>query len=367
MGMQSALVSPCRRAAAVAAAVAVLAVALGAAPGPAAADAPQVPTLAVQAARAGAAVEIDGTLQPVRQSTLAAQVGGNVVALAVRAGDRVKAGQLIARIDEREAQAGLARSEAAVAQADAEARNAKLHAERTRDLRAQGFVSQAALDVAETQARAAQAALQQAQAGRSQAALARGFAAVTAPFDAVVLATHVEAGDFAAPGRAIATVYAPGALRAVVQVPASRAAAARDAQRVEVRLADGRLLVPLSRILLPSADAVSQTVEWRLDLRESDSAGLLPGQSVRVAFGTSPVAAAAGAAPSPFVVPASAVLRRGELTAVYVVQDERFVLRAVRAGATLGDALEILAGLRAGERVALDAVRAGLAGAQPAK
>lgn len=363
MGMQSELASRRR----VVAGAVVLAVVLSAAPAPATADAPQVPTIVVQPARAGAAVEIDGTLQPVRQSTLAAQVGGNVVALAVKAGDRVKAGQPIARIDERETQAGLARSEAAVAQADAEARNAKLHADRTRELRAQGFVSQAALDVAETQARAAQAALRQAQAGRSQAALARGFATVTAPFDAVVLATHVEAGDFAAPGRAIATVYAPGALRAVVQVPASRAAAARDAQRVEVRGADGRRIVPVARSLLPTADAVSQTVEWRLDLPEADTGGLLPGQSVRVAFGAPSTAAGAGAAASPLVVPAGALLRRGELTAVQVVQGERFVLRAVRTGAAVGDAVEVLAGLRAGERVAADAIRAGLAGAQPAK
>ncbi len=308
-----------------------------------AASAAVVPTAVVQAAGGAAGFQIDGSLQPLRQSTVAAQVGGNILVLAVKAGDRVKAGQLIARIDERSAQAGLAQSEAGVAQAEATLRNARAHAERTRDLRAQGFISQAAVDVAESQLAAAQAGLLQAQAGRSQAALSRGFASVTAPFDAVVLATHVEA--------------------AVVQLPASRSAAARAAPSIEIELPDGRRVAPARRTDLPTADPVSQTVEWRLELAREDVAGLLPGQTVRVLFAG---AAAPSAAPSRLTVPAGAVLRRGELTAVYAVQEGQFVLKAVRLGATHGGAVEVLAGLKAGERVALDPVRAGLAGATPA-
>ncbi len=328
-----------------------------------AASAAVVPTAVVQAAGGAAGFQIDGSLQPLRQSTVAAQVGGNILVLAVKAGDRVKAGQLIARIDERSAQAGLAQSEAGVAQAEATLRNARAHAERTRDLRAQGFISQAAVDVAESQLAAAQAGLLQAQAGRSQAALSRGFASVTAPFDAVVLATHVEAGDLATPGRPLVTLYAPGEMRAVVQLPASRSAAARAAPSIEIELPDGRRVAPARRTDLPTADPVSQTVEWRLELAREDVAGLLPGQTVRVLFAG---AAAPSAAPSRLTVPAGAVLRRGELTAVYAVQEGQFVLKAVRLGATHGGAVEVLAGLKAGERVALDPVRAGLAGATPA-
>ncbi len=323
-------------------------------------EAPAVPTVAVGAAGAASGFEIDGSLQALRQSTLGAQVGGNVMQLAVKAGDRVKAGQLLVRIDERDVQAGLARGDAGVAQAEAEFRNARLAAERSRELRAQGFVSQAALDVAETQLKGAQAGLQQAQAGRAQAALARSFAAVTAPFDAIVLATHVEAGDLATPGRPLVTLFAPGALRAVVQLPASRSALARAATGVQVQLPGGAWVAPVARAELPVADAVSQTVEWRLDLPRDAAAGLAPGQNVRVRFAGSAAPATGGARPS---VPASAVLRRGELTAVYVQQPTGFVLKAVRLGAASGDQVEVLAGLKAGERVAVDAVRAGLAGA----
>jgi RND family efflux transporter MFP subunit len=256
---------------------------------------------------------IEGTLQALQQSTVAAQVGGNVLQLSVKAGDRVKAGALLARIDERELQAGLAGGDAGVAQAAAALAQAQQNATRTRDLRTQGFVSQASLDVAETQLQAAQAAHRQAQAGRSQAALARSFAAVTAPFDAVVLATHVEAGDLATPGRPLVTLYAPGKLRAVVQMPLSRSALARASTAVEIVLPGGRRVVPVSRTELPGTDAVSQTVEWRLNLAPEASVNLAPGQPVQVNF-----AGAASPAPSAtharLVVPAAAVLQRGELT-----------------------------------------------------
>lgn len=328
-----------------------------------------VPTASAQASGSARGLALDGVVQPVRQATVAVQVGGNVLALLVKAGDRVRAGQPLARVDERDLLAGLQRSEAGVAQADAEWRNARANAERTRDLRGKGFVSQAALDSAETQLRAAQAGLAQAQAARASAALARGFSQVQAPFDGVVLATHLEAGDLATPGRPIATVFAPGALRAVVQVPASMASAARAARELQVTLPDGRHWTPTASTLLPLTDPVSQTVEWRLDLPAvvpgQAEAAPSPGQSVRVSF----LAAAAPAGQAGALsVPASALLRRGELTALYVARDQGFALRAVRVGADRGAAgIEVLAGLRPGERYALDAVRAGLAGAVPAK
>ena len=340
---------------------ALLAAALGATAPLRAAEPVVVPTVVAQPAGVGGSFVLDGAIQAVRQSTLAAQTAGNVRTLAVKAGDRVKAGQLIARIDERDAQAGLLRAQAGVAEAHAQLRNAELSAQRQRELRQQGFVSQAALDVSETTAQAARAGLDQAQAAQEQAVLARSFATIAAPFDAWVLATHIEAGDLALPGRAVATIYSPGAMRAVVQVPSTRAAWARAARQVQVLLPNGRAVEPTSSTLLPSTDPVAQTIEWRLDLPASVVAAVMPGQSVQVRF------AAAGSSDSaPIVVPTPALLRRGELTAVYVVQGNRFVLRAVRVGADRGAAgIEVVAGLKAGERIAADAVRAGLADAVP--
>ncbi|MDM7951220.1 efflux RND transporter periplasmic adaptor subunit [Hydrogenophaga sp.] len=330
------------------------------------ASAPRVPVMNMGAQAVGAGLELDGSLQAVRQSTLSAQASGRIAQLSVKAGDRVKAGQVLAVIDDRATQAGVAQAQAGVAQADAQLANARAQYERTRDLRAQGFIAQAALDNAQSQLRAAEAGLAAARAGRTQSSLVQGFTRLTAPYDGWVLQTHAEAGALAMPGTPVLTVYAPQPIRAVVYVPASQQTAAAQAKRVEVRLpGDTAWVQPASVTSLPAADPVSQTVEWRLDLSAADGASQVPGRQVRVRF-------VIDAEQQRLVVPESALLRRGELTAVYVVvprgegQPSGFALRAVRTGASHGEAgLEVLAGLKAGDRVALDPVRAGLAGAQP--
>jgi RND family efflux transporter MFP subunit len=339
-----------------------------------AADTPlvSVPTVLVGTATAGSVQEFDAVVQPVHQATVNAQVGGNVLALRVKAGDSVRRGQALVRLDDRDVRASTARSDAAVAQADAELRNAQQAMDRNRELKKEGFISQAALDSATNQLQAAQAALRQTQAARTQATVAQGFAELVAPFDAVVLATHVEAGDLASPGRALVTLYEPGKMRAVVQVPASRVAQTVEAGDVQVLLPDGRSVAPTARELLPNADPVSQTVEWRLAL-PATAAMARPGQMVRVvaravAGAQAPEATSARGAPAAaeggrLSLPVQAILRRGELTGVYVAVPQGFALRAVRVGPAAGDRIDVLAGLRAGERVALDPVRAGLQGA----
>ncbi len=323
---------------------------------------PQVPVAQAQPRSVSSGFELDGVIQPVKQATVSTQASGRIATLLVKAGDRVKAGQLLATVDDRETQTGVARSQAQVTQADAELRNAQANYQRTRELQSKGFVSQAALDVAESQFKAAKAGRDQAGAGAAQSALAQGFTRVTAPFEGWVQQTLAEAGDLAVPGKPLLTLYAPLPIRAVVQVPASRADVARAAATIEVQIVDAqgasRWVKPTGRSALPLADAVSQTIEWRLELPQDAVSALVPGQQVRVRF--------VGGQAQRMVVPASAILRRGELTALYVASDKGFVLKAVRLGADHGAAgVEIAAGLIGGERVALDPVKAGLAGAQP--
>lgn len=336
--------------------------------------APEVPVALVAPRAVGQGLVLEGSLQAVRQSTLSAQASGRIAQLQVKAGDRVRAGQVLALIDDRVTQAGVSQAQAQVAQSDAQLANAQANYGRTKDLFAKGFVSQSALDVAESQFKAAQAGTRAAVAGQTQSQLAQGFTRLTAPYDGWVLSTQAEAGDLAMPGTPVLTVYAPQPMRAVVHVPASRQPLVAKATAIEVRLPDGRWVAPVARTALPAADPVSQTVEWRLDLAADTSAGLVPGQQVQVRF-------VAGQAQR-LTVPAQAVFRRGEMTAVYVARTAPaaqgaaaapapgFVLRAVRLGAASNGAdgaanYEVLAGLAGNEQVALDPIRAGLAGARP--
>lgn len=323
----------------------------------------EVPVGPVQSRSVGIGFELEGVIEPVKQSTISAQASGRIATLAVKAGDKVKAGQVLISIDDREAQTGVQRSQAQVAQAQAELRNAQAHFERTRNLQSKGFVSAAALDTADSQLKGALAGRDQAGAGARQSALAQGFTRVSAPFEGWVLQVHVEAGDLALPGKPLLTLYAPLPIRAVVQVPVSRSGQARAAGAVEVLLqsSDGsaQWVRPVSISTVPTADPVSQTLEWRLELPPQSAQNELPGQQVKVRF--------AGAQAQRLLVPASAVLRRGELTAVYAVSGQGFVLKAIRLGADHGAAgIEVVAGLTPADQVALDPVRAGLAGARAA-
>ena len=117
----------------------------------------QVPVMAAQVRLVGVGFELDGVIQPVKQSTVSAQAGGRVATLVVQAGDKVRAGQVLATIDDREAQTGVQRSQAEVAQSQAALRNAQANYDRTRDLQSKGFVSAAALDTADSQLKGASA------------------------------------------------------------------------------------------------------------------------------------------------------------------------------------------------------------------
>ncbi len=329
------------------------------------AQASAVPTAPVQLKAAGASYALDGVIQAVKQATVSAQASGRIAALNVKAGDRVRAGQVLASIDDREAQVGVTRSQAQIQQAEAELRNAQAQLDRTRDLQRQGFVSKAALDTADTQFKAAQAQREQALASGRQASISQGFTKVTAPFDGWVLQTLAEAGDLAVPGKPMLVVYAPQPLRAVVQVPASRTQAVRNAVDTSIAVLgpDGvsQRITPASRLEVPSSDPVAQTSEWRFDLPAKDAATLVPGQQIRAQFSLGQ-----GSSAQKLLIPQSAVVRRGELTAVYVVSGKAFALRAVRLGQPQASGeMEVLSGLGPSDVVATDPLKAAQTGLNP--
>jgi RND family efflux transporter MFP subunit len=345
-----------------------LAVASAHAAAPGATTPPPLATAPVVSSSAAGTAGWDGVVEAVRQTAVAAQVSGAVVALEVRAGDTVKAGQVLARLDARAAEqtaaAGAAQAQAARAAQD----EATKEFARQQQLFEQHYISRAALDRAEAQFKSAQA---QAGAQLASAGAARtqsGFYVVKAPYAGVVADVAVVLGDMAMPGTPLMTLYDPLAMRVSVAVPQTVAArwSPDSAVRVELPgLPDGRSVTPSKTRLLPAVDPATHTLELQLDL-PANLAGVRPGMFARAWLpGGGGVDAGAG---SRLFVPARAIVTRAELTAVYVVGAEgRVSLRQVRRGATVGDQVEVLAGVSAGERVALDPQAAARSSAQGSK
>ena len=297
----------------------------------------------------------EAVVEAVKQSTVSAQVMGRVVELRVDVGDRVKTGQVIARIDQREAQQQQLASAAQVAQAQANLENARLNVERSRRLLQNNFVSQAAVDRAETEYKAAEAQVRAAQAGSEQASISRGYTTVVAPYGGIVSARHVEVGEMASPGKALITTFDPADMRVIAEVPQERVPELRNSGKVSVEIPSlNRWISVKATVILPAADPRTHTTRVRLTL-PVDQSGLYPGVYARAYFSVGQA--------RKMVVPMAAIVRRSEISGVYVVTEKgASSFRQVRLGEPAGDGLvEVLAGVSPGERVALEPLKAGMA------
>lgn len=324
---------------------------------PTAPPAPTLPAVAAQPAGPDSRSAYEGVVEAVRLAVVAAQVPGAVVDLQVKVGDRVQAGQVLLRLDARAAQQNAQASEAQVQAARAALAVAQKDLERQRQLYQTQFISRAAFDHAEAQFQATQAQVQaqlaQAGAAHTQAA----FHVVRAPFAGVVSEVPVSLGDMALPGRALFTLYDPSALRVTAAVPqavASRLAPGTAPRLQFPGLAEAQQWVqPLRVQWLPTVDPATHTVQVRAELPPGTPA-LAPGLYARLwlpATGEG-LGAAAGTAVR---VPGAAVVRRAELTALYVLDEAgQPLLRQVRLGRAEAGQVEVLSGLRAGERVVTD-------------
>jgi len=295
---------------------------------------------------------VEGVVEAVRQTSIEAQVPGRVTVLGVKAGDTVRRGQTLLRIDPEVADQQALASRAQVAQADAMLDAARSEYQRTERLASKQYLSQAALERARERLATSTA---QAEAMRAQASVASaglGFHTVLAPYDGVVSTVAVERGDLALPGKLLVTLFDPSALRVVAQIPESALPVIRRDGPAKVEmpnaLGEAREQTVLRPNFMPTVDSLTHSLQVRLELPKPN--GVSPGQYATVRLSRSVAAPTGGP-----VVPRLAVVSRGELEAVYVVDSQGLPhLRQVRTGRTDGDQVEILAGLRDGERVALD-------------
>jgi len=281
----------------------------------------------------------EALVEAVQQSTVGAQVAGRILEVRADAGQRVAKGEVLMRIDAREAAEAERAAEALYA-------NARVNYERTKSLVAQKFMSVAALDKAK-------ADLDAAAANRSAAGASQSHATIVAPMAGIVAVRLAEMGDMATPGKPLFTIYQPGSLRVVASVPQFRLKEMRNVKKARVEFPElGKSVEGKNIQLLPTADAATHVSQVRVTLPDLPEA--IPGMFARVHF-------IVGQAEK-LTVPAGAVVRRGEVAAVYVQgADNRLGLRQLRLGDAVGDGeIEVLAGLANGDRVVLDPVKAAI-------
>lgn len=291
----------------------------------------------------------DGVIEAVNQATLSAQTGGRVLALPFDVNDYVAAGEVVVRFTDVEQQSGRRRAQAQLSAAEAASAEALADYHRIAELYERKLVSKAQLDQVTARRDSSRAALDSARAALREAGEQVDYTVVRAPYSGILTERHVEVGETVRPGQPLVSGLSVDRLRVNVEVPQSDIAAIRQHRQAALLLAEGRRLEAERVVIFPFADPATHTFRIRLELPEA-STGLQPGMTAKAAF-------VLGQAER-LLVPASALVQRSEIAAVYVVDGARVVLRQVRLGHRYGDRVEVLAGLGAGETIAADPVAA---------
>jgi RND family efflux transporter MFP subunit len=285
--------------------------------------------------------EVIGTVRAKLRAVIEAKVSGTIRQMLVAPGQSVKAGELLARLDAREIQARLDQAQALREQADRDL-------ERFRALLGQKAITRQEFDNVQARHRVATAAV-------TEVETMLGYTRVTAPFDGLITRKHADVGDLAAPGKPLLEIEDTRALRLEADMPEAAIGGMALGARLRVRVATTNAEIEgVVSEIAPAADPLSRTFLVKLDLPAAP--GLRAGQFGRVAV---PVGESQA-----LRVPAGAVVQRGQMELVFVVAGQRARLRLVKTGKRLGDDVELVSGVSAGEQVVV-AGAASLADGQP--
>lgn len=342
---------------------------------------PRTPPVTVQVAAVTtqdwpASYEATGTVRARTTSTISSKVMGYVQQVSVQVGDHVREGQSLITLDARDLDVSLRRAEsgrAEVQSAIPELENATAAAaanldlaqttfKRMEELAAKKSISNQELDEASARLKAAQANHEMMRSRRAQvsskiatveqevraAGIMRDYAKLAAPFSGVVITRTVEPGNLATPGVPLLTIEQDGLYRLEASVDESKLTSVRVGQAVEAVIeaasqdAHRKLNARVSEIV-PSVDSASRSYIVKLDLPATPQ--LRTGMFGRAIFplGVQKVVA----------VPLAALMERGQLQSVFVVEDGVAHTRLVTTGRRTGNAVEVLSGLNAGDKVVL--------------
>ena len=339
-----------------------------------------VAAAAPMATAGGSASVLDATgyITARRIATVSAKVTGKVREVMIEEGQRVEEGEVLATLDDAEAQAELSLREAQLASARAQldeirtnAANARREYERQQSLDARKLTSASALDGARTlvealdgRLRAQEREVDVASESVDSAQVQLDNTIVRAPFSGVITVKAAQPGEMISPISAgggsirtgIGTVVDMDSLEIQVDVNEAYINRVQPGQPVEAVLnAYPEWKIPARVIaIVPTADRSKATVKVRIALDERD-ARIVPDMGVRVAFLEERAAASAPPVAPGVLVPAAAIRKDGGTDVVYVVKDEKAQRRAVTLGGTVGDSRQVRGGVSAGERVIVEA------------
>jgi len=308
-----------------------------------------------------------------RKAAISSKATGRLEWLGVAEGSRVKAGELIARIDNRdvvaqeqsaEAQVGAAR--AGVEQARVEQQNAQVELRRNEDLVTKGFISQSALDTAKARAdrataqvASASAALNAALANARNAKVAVDYTEIRAPFDGVILSKTANVGDLVTPFSnatdskgAVVSMADMSTLEVEADVSESSLSKVKVGQPAEVvldALPDTRFRGHISR-MVPTVDRAKATVMTKVKFDAIDPR-ILPEMSAKVSFLSQEVSDEQQKAL--LAVNPEAIVQRGGRTVVFIVRDNKAVAVPVTPGARIGDATAVTGAVKSSEKAVL--------------
>lgn len=288
-------------------------------------------------------VHASGSVYPRVRVAPGTKILGRVRTAGADVGQTVERGQVLATLEDRDLSAAVDQASAAIVVAEAQRDNARSQHERLQLLHRRGSVTDKNLEDAVSAFRIAEASLLQAQANLAAAEATLAYATIRSPIRGYVTAKQIEAGDMARPGEPLFVVEDLSQVKVVVTVTESEVVglAPGDPAQVEVAVLESSREAVVESVN-PSGDPMSRTFEIRLLLDNADGR-LKSGMYARASFDR-------GSREGLFV-PSRAVVERGALTGLYVLDDEgRGRLRWIRTGEALDERVEVLSGLSPGER-----------------
>jgi RND family efflux transporter MFP subunit len=294
----------------------------------------------------GNTITLSGRIAAEDEAAVAFRISGRLVERSVNVGDRVRRGQVIARLEQMNERNQLLAAQAALNAASADLVRARDEHARQQSLIGEGFTTRAQLDQATAAFRAAEAQVKSATAQVSMAQDLVGFTVLTADADGAVVARGAEPGEVVQAGQMIVRIAREGGVDAVFEVPPLVVRRAARTQSVAVALVDDPAVTAAGRVreISPQADPVTGTFTVRVGL-ESPPAGMLLGSVVtgRVTVEGDPL----------IVVPSSALATSGGSPALWVVDpaSSTVSLRPIRIARHEPDAVVVAEGLAPGDTV----------------